>query len=113
MSYCRFSSDNFKSDFYVYGSDLGWEIIVAGNRVVGDIPPLVEWGAPGFFEALKKQQDFVSAAKHEPITLPHAGASFTEKTVEGAIEMIEELIALGFHAPAHLLEDLKEELTAK
>lgn len=37
MSFCRFSDDNFKSDVYAYESAEGFELHVAGNRVVAHI----------------------------------------------------------------------------
>ncbi|HLP99169.1 MAG TPA: hypothetical protein VK149_12075 [Sideroxyarcus sp.] len=41
MSYCRFSSDNFMCDVYVYADCYGgWTTHVAGNRLV--IPPIPE-----------------------------------------------------------------------
>jgi hypothetical protein len=39
MSYCRFSSDNFMSDVYVYEDCMGgWTTHVAGNRLI--LPPI-------------------------------------------------------------------------
>lgn len=38
MSICRWSTDNFKCDLYVYESDQGIEICVAGMRIVEEIP---------------------------------------------------------------------------
>ena len=35
MSYCRWSSDDFQCDVYVFGSDTGFETYVARGRYVG------------------------------------------------------------------------------
>lgn len=50
MSYCRFSSDNWRSDVYVY-EDVGggWTTHVAGRRrAIGPIPDLPIMSLPGF-----------------------------------------------------------------
>jgi hypothetical protein len=36
MSYCRFSTDNFNSDVYVYESEQGYVVHIAENRYVFD-----------------------------------------------------------------------------
>lgn len=109
MSYCRFSSDNFYSDFYVYESDVGIEICVAGSRVIGDIPKLTEIDSPIFFQSHQRQMEFLKNCQHEDIKLPFAGKSFTEATPQEAIARIKELIALGYHAPAYLIPSLEED----
>lgn len=41
MSYCRFSSNNFNCDAYIYEDvNGGWTIHLVANRVIGDIPKL-------------------------------------------------------------------------
>lgn len=44
MSYCRFSSDNWKSDVYVYDAGYAYVIHVAGKkRLIAPIPELPIW----------------------------------------------------------------------
>ena len=40
MSICRFSSDNWKSDVYIYESECGIELHIASSRIISDIPKL-------------------------------------------------------------------------
>lgn len=43
MSYCRFSSDNWKSNVYAYESVEGFEVYVASHRIVDELPPLLKY----------------------------------------------------------------------
>ena len=60
MSYCRFSSDNWKSDVYSWADcDGGYITHVAANRVVGDapqVPPIDSVSGERWLE-LHNQQD--------------------------------------------------------
>jgi len=87
MSYCRFSSNNFSSDLYIYESiDAGFVIHVASSRFIGDIPkvPALNSGisADDFFKAHEKQMKFLENAKSEDIELPYAGESFNFSSLE-------------------------------
>lgn len=112
MSYCRFSSDNWKSDVYVYESSGGFVTVVAGNRLVGDVPPLLpikhentdEWLA-----AYRAQRNFMETAEHAPIELPHAGEGFTDYTAADCVARLLQLRALGYHVPQCAIDSLCEE----
>lgn len=115
MSYCRFSSDNWRSDIYCYESIDGvWEIHVAGNRVVGDIPPepslnLLKTDVDQFGKEHKAVMDFLDTAVREPIELPHAGESFTEGTAALAAERLLVLRTIGYNVPDYAIEALRNE----
>jgi len=114
MSYCRFSSENFKSDFYIYESCYGGiQIHLAANRVVGDIPKLLKWDCgdeKAFFNAYQAQTKFLETAEREKINLPYAGDSFGFNTIEDAILKVKELVSLGFYLPEGVLEAMEEDI---
>lgn len=117
MSYCRWSSDNFQSDLYVYEDVYGgWTIHVAGNRIVGDVPPIV-WpldpknGAQfGEYVASRSAQSaFLETANRETIKLPGAGETFVTDSPGACADKIEELASIGFIVPAGVVEELRAE----
>lgn len=117
MSYCRFSSDDWKSDVYVYESQEGYVIHVAGNRLVGAIPALPEEvNTEAFWVRYKEQMDFVTQAARVNIGGAFDGADFTLSTLEELRDKLRELVAAGYHVPAHVFtaieEEMKEEQTA-
>lgn len=125
MSYCRWSSDDWRCDIYAYES-VGdyWVIHVAGNRVVGDIPrsPVrpepdandetkQEW-LNAYCVAHKAQMAFLSNCQREDINLPFAGESFDCSTLQDFKEKMLMLRGIGYNFPDHVLETIDEEITA-
>lgn len=117
MSYCRWSSENFKSDLYVYACvDDTWTIHVAANRVVGDVPPVfwpTDTSDPDQMarcvESHKAQSAYLDNAEHREIELPCAGATFKLPTPGDCADKCEELAALGYVVPAYVVPSLREE----
>jgi hypothetical protein len=122
MSYCRWSSDHWRSDVYCYESDRGYETHVAGNRVVGEIPK-----EPGFAALrdadtvdsraawLMQHQcviDFLSTAERAPIGLPHDGASFTDPDLPSFLVTLEMLKAEGYNVPSYVFDDIRAEMVS-
>jgi hypothetical protein len=116
MSYCRFSSDNWKSDVYAYEStDGGWVTHVAGNRLVGDIPdvpPVNAVSAEAWMQANRVQHAFLSAAEREKIHHPHAGMGYVDRTIGEFVARLESLQAEGFHVPQFAIDEARAELAA-
>ena len=119
MSFCRFSSDDWSCDVYVYADVAGgYTIHVAGNRIVGDIPKAdhlwlsdgVDWDAEGYFRAHREQMDFLATAEREFIDLPYSGEVFRESTAALAIKRLLELRELGYRVPGYAIEGLAEEM---
>lgn len=116
MSFCRFSDDNWKSDVYAYESAEGFELHVASNRIVGDIPTRPSIGdilyiEPGEF--LKKHQEqmaFLETAERAPIGGPHDGESFRYATLRELHDGLLQLRADGYHVPQFALDEIEEEL---
>lgn len=115
MSYCRWSSDDFKSDLYVYASVHGcWTIHVAANRIVGEVPPcslslLKTDGPEAYMAARKVRTAFMDTAEHVPIGLPHDGETFNLASPGECADKCAELATMGYHVPDGVVAALREE----
>ncbi|PXV54210.1 hypothetical protein SAMN04487785_11410 [Dyella jiangningensis] len=115
MSYCRFSSNDFLCDVYVYESCLGgWEIHVAANRVVfkEPLPDPLPWSAENAeacVARMRKVSAMVDVADRVDIDLPHAGESFNESSPGECADRLEYLRGLGYVVPQHAIDTLREE----
>lgn len=118
MSYCRFSSDNWKCDIYMYEGNCGWTIHVATKKPIGDVPPLLPM--PGvnhtreelnaFIESWHTQQRWLETCKYKSIELPSDGESFYNLPLDEAYEKLIELKGEGYWIPDDVLVAVKEEL---
>lgn len=117
MSYCRWSSDGFKCDVYVYEDVMGgWTCHVAARKVVN------------FHEAPPQPGDYLGSDEKEWMAKHHAymkwlqddsireniGLEFDGKTfnTESATSMANELTALknmGYQVPQYAIDSLYEE----
>lgn len=117
MSYARWSSDDFRSDVYVYEHvNGGWTIHVAGNYVVTREPMPVpvelaldksninEW-----MERHNKVMTLIGQGERIYHDKPHAGESFNEPTPGDAADRLEELHGYGYYIPKGLIETLRAE----
>ena len=119
MSYCRWSTDDFQSDVYVYESREGYETHVAVNRVdlTGrSLPPRVEMSTPPTKEELRAWVGrsvtvcgLIIDAPQVPIDLPEAGASFIHATPGECADNLERLRGLGFNVPQAAIDALRED----
>jgi hypothetical protein len=119
MSYCRWSSDQFKSDIYCYESDHGFVIHVAAARLVSDRPrperkaDAVSMDDPNWVQlSLEDWHAFSAwcdAARREPIKLEHAGEQFVEATACECADRLRQLRELGYYVPQYALDALDEE----
>jgi hypothetical protein len=114
MSYCRWSSDDFQCDVYVYDGGGGWTTHVAGNRPVGAVPPTPPkrndpaWPRE-FLAAHQAQMAFLETCERVAITLPHAGESFHDDTPGECADRLEMLRALGYKVPQYAIDELRAE----
>lgn len=117
MAYCRFSSDDFKSDVYVYYGENGYVIHVSGRRMEPvDAGPPVTLSDPvslSDIEALiarqKRLAEIVGRAKTKDIDHPDAGKTFVLESEADAINKLLELRENGFYVPEVAIETLREE----
>jgi hypothetical protein len=118
VSYCRWSSDDFQSDVYVY-EDVrgGWTTHVANRRVayLEPLPPPVETvrGDTASPDAWLERHQIVTAmrdaAELVPIGLPHDGDNFNDGTPGECADRLESLRALGYNVPQYAIDTLREE----
>lgn len=96
MSYCRTSSDNWKSDVYVICNLHGWETMVAYNRLAPGVPTPDE--QPGMFPR-----------EYVPIDHPDAGKSFLDDSPDACVLTLLRLRDSGLHVPEKAIERLLSE----
>lgn len=113
MSYCRFSDDNWKSDVYAYESDRGYEIHVASQRYVGEIPvvpSIMDTEPTEWLELYNEHMEAVRAAERVPIRGPYDGESFVYATLQDLHDALTDLRLVGYHVPDFAFEAIKEEM---
>ena len=98
MSYCRFSTDNFHSDLYVYETAEGFVTHVASQRLKEEPP-----------RGLEARSLFFAKAQWTPIGLPFDGARLVDGSLGELVARVESLAALGYQVPADLLDKLEGE----
>lgn len=118
MSYCRFSSDNWKSDVYVYESDNGFVIHVAGARYTTEIPNVPPMPSGGTYEEWKewfnlhnKQMKAVSSAPTKTIGGDYDSQTFICETAEETLDKLKDIKEHGYNVPDFAFESLKEEIS--
>jgi hypothetical protein len=113
MSYCRFSTDNFRSDIHCYASIQGaWVTHVAVNRIVGNIPKLPDPGeTEKWLKQYRKQMEFLDAAVHKPIGGPLDGQTFYDDDLESLKSRLLNLRLQGYIVPDSALERIEYEMT--
>lgn len=115
VSYCRWSSDDYLSDVYVYEDCYGgWTTHVAGSKRIytEPLPPVVEWG-PREDQQLAYMRRFseVGDWPHElvPIGLPHDGKTYNDDTPGECASRLVTLRAIGYKVPQYAIDALREE----
>lgn len=111
MSYCRFSSDNWKCAVYCYYSTGDfYATYVAGNRLVIDLPRLPDLDHPRFLDIHREQMALMENAKREPIGLSRDGQSFSDPDLKSFRARLESLRDEGYNVPAFVFEDIEEDI---
>lgn len=110
MSYCRFSSDNWKSDVYVYETDRGFMVDIAANRFVGRIPRTLPINSPNWYKSYLKQSKYVHKAKTVPIGGKFDGGYFLCSTRQELIEKLKMLKRAGYRIPKWVIPDIQKEI---
>jgi len=119
MSYCRWSSDNWKSDVYCYEHvDGGWTTHVAGLQYVGlDTLPVetklsdyTTENATEWIAAYKAYHEALGKLEMVPIGLVHDGKTFNDSTLETFRARLVMLRDEGYYVPAYVFEAIDEEI---
>ena len=121
MSYCRWSTDNFKCDIYAYESVYDcYTIHVAANKIVGELPKCdiqLLIGENKDVDKYMEQQEAHSAAMENctrmPIGLPFDGQSFDCTTLQEFYDKMIELREVGYKFPDYVLESIIEEMNSE
>jgi hypothetical protein len=110
MSYCRWSSDNWKCDVYVYEAADGYTIHVAGNRIIGDVPEIAwDQGVDRLGETARAAQAYLNSCSREPIGLPYDGQTFVLPDPTECAAKLRDLRDLGYHVPDYAIAELEAE----
>ena len=110
MSFCRFSSEDFRCDFYAFESERGYELYIAASRIIWDPPPNplknlhLEHDAWG--ELYHRYHEALDAAPREPVRHPAAGSHAVLPSLAGLRDRIALLTGQGLTAPPWLLPEL-------
>lgn len=120
MSYCRWSSDDWRSDVYVFADSRGgWTTHVASRRhnLAGvDFPPPVRI-SPDSTEAERKAwiarhrlvESMVERATLEPIGGPADGEEFNDPTPGACADRLLTLRGQGYWVPQYAVDALRAE----
>ena len=112
MSLCRFSSNNFQCDVYVYEGDFGWTVKVARMHVVSEPPPsALNPEEPGITVSeavarLKAQSDWLQKASFSAIQHPAAGKVFDFGAPRECAEFLKSLKGSPIRVPEEVIARL-------
>lgn len=118
MSYCRWSTDDFQCDVYVYADARGgWTTHVASNRYAykEPLPPVVEcdpdneevWQA--WLARHEVMRRLIDEADRVTIGLPHDGETYNDDTPSQCADRLEMLKGLGYVVPQDAIDSLRQE----
>lgn len=110
MSYCRFSSDNFKSEVYAYEGDEGFVVSVAALRLKKMPPDPPDPSAPDYCKRRSAYFGKLERAKRVKIELPHAGATLACADLQTLKDTLLELRGIGYHVPDSALTAIESDL---
>ena len=115
MSYCRWSTDDSKSDIYCYEDcSGGWTTHVAAKRYIYTTPlptvipfdteHLEEW-----FDRSRKVREILDTFELVKIELPHAGETFNDPTAQETAGRLMMLREIGYNVPQYAIDELVSE----
>jgi len=115
MSYCRFSSDDFRSDVYCYQDvNGGYTTHVADNMYKSNVerpsvPDSKSVTLEQLIEANRKLTKWLDRAKVVKIGLECDGAMFNDPTPLAAAHRLQSLREMGYYVPQHGIDRLLKE----
>lgn len=129
MSYCRWSSDDWQCDAYVWADcDGGWRTEIAGRRHTWDVPlpphvnlPVGDANTPERrawatahaqrWAAISALMDDESNWHWTDLPTPEGGNAYWHDTPSECADNLERLRAGGFNVPQSAIDSLREEET--
>lgn len=116
MSYCRWSSDGFQCDLYVYEDVAGgYTTHVASNRKKHRVSD-IDFSCPEtIMEQYRQRLEELDDPENtsSPIGLPHDGETFNDATLQDLRERLVELRAVGYKFPDYVLVDIDTEMAER
>lgn len=117
MSYCRWSSDDWQCDVYVYEDcDGGWTTHVAVRRQLNVLRNPYPFQPGSFNRWLVMHRVQMDLMKEEPADWldlaaigPEAGESYNDRTPGECADRLEALKVKGFNVPQYAIDTLREE----
>lgn len=113
MSYCRWSSDCWKSDIYCYEAETGYMVHIAAKRVVSYIPPLNCTSPEALLKSYQEQMKHLEIAERKNIGLCHDGTTHSFDTPKETAEFLVYLKEQGYNVPYYAIYTLLEEANEK
>lgn len=128
MSYCRWSSDDWQCDVYVWADvDGGYRTEVAGRRHTWDVelpsPVSLSVGEAGSDErsawanawversvAIQRLMDDESNWHWTDLPVPEGGTSYWHDTAAECADNLERLREAGFNVPQSAIDSLRQEV---
>ena len=112
MSYCRWSSDDFQCDVYVYADVAGgYTTHIASHRPVIDRStlPALDGTTEAWLARHAAVMDLLDDADSVPIGGEYDGETFNDPTPAEAADRLEALRAAGYVVPQYAIDDLRDE----
>jgi hypothetical protein len=115
VSYCRWSSDDYQSDLYIYESTTGYEVHIAGRRILYSkkLPDWVPFTPENIQNGTWQQRQeevekLLYSSEKQDIEFKHAGKCYTFPDGKSCADFVKELISLGYNVPNGVVEALIE-----
>jgi hypothetical protein len=111
MSYCRWSSDNFRCDLYVYRDVTGgYTVMVANNRYPADIPLITApCPSPEWIAQRRLQNEYLDTHGMTPLGLSKDGQILNVSTLDELHTLLLGLREEGYRIPQSALDTIKKE----
>lgn len=115
MSYCRFSTNDFQCDVYLYEDVMGgFTTHLAAIRVEYQEPlpepmSLDADNVEAWLARHRKVMEMHKTAKKVRIDLPMAGETFNDETALDLLDRLLELRSIGYRFPLSVIEAVREE----
>lgn len=115
MSFCRWSTDDYLCDLYIYADvNGGYTIHVGSHRPVykQPLPEPIEPNAEtidAYMERRAVVMRMLDEAEWVPIGLPFDSETFREDTGAAAADRVRDLLAMGYRCPDHVERLLRED----
>jgi hypothetical protein len=115
MSYCRWSSDDFQCDVYVYEHMAGGFVVhIADNRVVYSepLPPPLKgkFDPNAWIERHRVVSEIMNRSERRTIGLEHDGETMSTDTAGEMAELLGSLRGKGYNVPQYAIDRLLEEV---